>query len=52
MARTIADLALMLDAMTGFHAADLISREKKHMSFQNAAARPNLGGTGREFRGP
>ncbi|MEH2522549.1 MULTISPECIES: amidase [unclassified Bradyrhizobium] len=41
MARTIADLALMLDAMTGFHAADLISREKKHMSFQNAAARPN-----------
>jgi len=40
MARTIPDLALMLDAMTGFHAADLLSRER-HASFQNAAARPS-----------
>jgi amidase len=43
MARTIPDLALMLDAMTGFHAADLLSREQP-ASFQNAAARPSWAG--------
>ncbi|MEY9106830.1 amidase [Bradyrhizobium yuanmingense] len=44
MARTIPDLALMLDAMAGFHPPDLLSR-KHPASFRNAAARP--GWTGR-----
>lgn len=43
MARTIADLALMLDAMTGFHPSDLLSREQP-ASFRNAAARPRWAG--------
>ncbi|MFT4118981.1 amidase [Bradyrhizobium sp.] len=43
MARTIPDLALMLDAMTGFHAPDLLSRGQ-HTSFRNAAARPSWTG--------
>ncbi|OKO87377.1 hypothetical protein AC629_14135 [Bradyrhizobium sp. NAS80.1] len=43
MARTIPDLALMLDAMSGFHAPDLVSREQP-ASFQNAAARPSWAG--------
>jgi amidase len=42
MARTIPDLALMLDAMTGFHGPDLLSREQ-HATFQNAA-RPSWTG--------
>jgi amidase len=40
MARTIPDLALMLDAMAGFHSADLFSREKS-ASFYDMATRPN-----------
>ncbi|MCK1738805.1 amidase [Bradyrhizobium sp. 138] len=39
MARTIPDLAMMLDAMAGFHPPDLLSREQP-ASFRNAAARP------------
>ncbi|MEY9357579.1 amidase [Bradyrhizobium yuanmingense] len=43
MARTIPDLALMLDAMAGFHPPDLLSREHP-ASFRNAAARPGWAG--------
>lgn len=42
MARDITDLALMLDAMTGYHPADLMSRQTP-ASFQMAAARPEAG---------
>lgn len=41
MARDVTDLALMLDAMTGFHAPDLMSREPS-TSFIATAARPDL----------
>lgn len=40
MARTIPDLALMLDSMAGFHSGDLISRQTS-ADFSQAASRPN-----------
>ncbi|RZN00072.1 amidase [Bradyrhizobium genosp. SA-3] len=43
MARTIPDLALMLDAMAGFHPPDLLSRGQP-ASFRNAAAQPGWAG--------
>lgn len=39
MARDVGDVALMLDAMTGFHAPDLMSRRTEG-GFASAAARP------------
>ncbi|WP_117190304.1 amidase [Rhizobium terrae] len=40
MARTIPDLALMLDAMSGFHSTDLLSRSR-NTSFHDAASQPH-----------